>query len=170
MIKVRSNCFETNSSSTHAICIPKNPEIIPRHMFFCSAEYGWEQESADPHSYFYTAICELYGHDRSAFDQVMTKIKSILDRHGIEYVFQEYEWEWYEGREYLSHKGYIDHSCELHDLVEDLLNNEDKLIRYLSAGTVVLTGNDNSDYSYDWVHDNANRMEADGYECYFKGN
>ena len=40
--------------------------------------------------------------------------------------------------------GYIDHGYELKDFVDKLLNNGDKLVRFLSGG-LVFTGNDNAD-------------------------
>ena len=43
--QIRRGCFETNSSSTHAICITKtdvNKEGLPSHVTFTHGEFGWE--------------------------------------------------------------------------------------------------------------------------------
>ena len=42
--QIRRGCFETNSSSTHAICITKadvNKEDLPSHVTFTHGEFGW---------------------------------------------------------------------------------------------------------------------------------
>ena len=42
--KVRKNVFETNSSSTHSICVTKNNIVDEKqnHIEFTIGEFGWE--------------------------------------------------------------------------------------------------------------------------------
>ena len=86
--------------------------------------------------------------------------------------------------------GYIDHAYNLKELVEELLNDADKLIRFLSGG-LVFTGNDNSNTEercfinrdeeylddYDWrtgekfkVKNPYYMSNHEDYEWYWKGN
>ena len=57
MKTIRSNVFETNSSSTHSIAIPKNCETN-NFISFHVGDFGWGWEEVDPADYFYTAIYE----------------------------------------------------------------------------------------------------------------
>ena len=61
--QIRRSCFETNSSSTHAICITKadvNKEDLPSHVTFTHGEFGWEADTydspEDKAAYLYQAI------------------------------------------------------------------------------------------------------------------
>lgn len=42
--QIRRCVFETNSSSTHAICIAKDGYELKDHIDFHTGEYGWECE------------------------------------------------------------------------------------------------------------------------------
>ena len=43
MKQIRKGVFETNSSSTHSICIAKDAELtIPQSLHFSFGEFGWE--------------------------------------------------------------------------------------------------------------------------------
>lgn len=71
----------------------------------------------------------------------------------------------YNGTCYLSlDDGYIDHGSELTDFVDELLNDEDKLVRFLSRG-LVFTGNDNSD-TEERCFINRNQEYLDDYNYY----
>lgn len=146
MKQIRNGVFETNSSSTHSIAIPKSCENV-NYISFHIDEFGWEWREADPADYFYTAIYETSS--ISEVEEKIEKLKNILDSHGIEYHFGEVKYHiWhsdYDNKDYLSlDYGYIDHGNELTDFVDELLNDGDKLVRFLSMG-FVFTGNDNSD-------------------------
>lgn len=146
MKQIRNGVFETNSSSTHSIAIPKNCDST-NYISFHIDEFGWEWREADPADYFYTAIYETSS--ISEVEEKIEKLKNILDSHGIEYHFGEVKYHiWhsdYDNKDYLSlDYGYIDHGNELTDFVDELLNDGDKLVRFLSMG-FVFTGNDNSD-------------------------
>ena len=134
MIQIRSNVFETNSSSTHSICISKKEPKIGSYVSFNLGRFGWENSEADTADYLYTAImC------RSDHDKLLDKLKKILDNYGIMYDFEEPKsnsWSWYDF--------YIDHAEELGAFINTVLNDEDMLMRLLfNSESVVYTGNDN---------------------------
>ena len=60
MIQIRKGCFETNSSSVHALVIPDDQTIsIPTKVTLYSGEYGWENEEyGDTLNYFYQACVD----------------------------------------------------------------------------------------------------------------
>ena len=45
MINIRHGLFETNSSSTHAICIAKKNDglVIPQSLDFILNDFGWDE-------------------------------------------------------------------------------------------------------------------------------
>ena len=116
-------------------------------MSFSIGEFGWGWEEADAADYFYTAIY-VTSDTKEEADEKINRLKNILESNNIEYDFGYVDChEWisdYNCHKYLSlDNGYIDHGYELNDFVEELLNNEDKLLRFLNCG-LVFTGNDNS--------------------------
>lgn len=192
MKAIRSNVFETNSSSTHSIAIPKNCSEINNISFYIG-EFGWEWGEADPADYFYTAIYET-SNTASEVAEKLEKLTDILDAHDIKYHFGEartHIWNSDNGIDYISlDNGYIDHGGELRAFVDELLNDGDKLIRFLSEG-LVFTGNDNCDTEqrgfverdtkdfedYDWHTKMTSKIENpyymedyNNYEWYWKGN
>lgn len=147
MRQIRNGVFETNSSSTHSIAIPRSCNNI-NYISFHISEFGWEWEEANPADYFYTAIYET-SESVHEVEEKTERLKDILNSYGIEYHFGEAKTHiWhndYNNKDYLSlDSGYIDHGSELTDFVDELLNDGDKLVRFLSRG-LVFTGNDNSD-------------------------
>jgi len=164
MKKIRNSVFETNSSSTHSICITKNNVLNDKRseISFTIGEFGWECDTlSTPYEkaqYLYTGV--LANNREELIDQ----IKSILDKNNISYDFQEPEFETYgdENHKYLK-DGYIDHSCELGGFL-DICTDENKLMRYLfSSESFIITGNDNDDYDVD-INVNYDHEE------YYKGN
>ena len=175
MRQIRNGVFETNSSSTHSIAIPKSCENI-NYILFSIDEFGWEWVAADPADYFYTAIYET-SRTEDEVNEKIEKLKNILNEHGIKYHFAEAKTHiWhsdYDNKDYLAlDNGYIDHGEELTDFVDELLNDGDKLVRFLSRG-LVFTGNDNSSTeercfierdqeflnSYDWGIGQSHKIE-----------
>ena len=162
---IRRNVFETNSSSTHSICVTKNNILDSKQdsIRFNIGEFGWEIDTLDSTqekaSYLYTGI--LYNEQSG----LLENIKEILDKNNIEYEFQEpiyKSYEWSDGK-YLDY-GYIDHGNELDDFLEEICKDEDKLMRFLfSSESFILTGNDNDDYDVDI------KVSYD-HEEYYKGN
>ena len=145
MKQIRYGVFESNSSSTHSIAIPKSCDNT-NYISFRIGEFGWEWGEADPADYFYTAIYET-SNTKSEVEEKLQTLKDILDSHNIEYYFSNAETHVssYGNSCYLClDNGYIDHGSELTDFVDELLNDGDKLVRFLSMG-FVFTGNDNSD-------------------------
>ena len=191
MRTVRSNVFETNSSSTHSIAIPKSCEAS-NFVSFHVGEFSWEWEEVDPADYFYTAIYETSDTEEE-LKQKLDKLSNILESRDISYEFfpVKYHTSVYNGTCYLSlDDGYIDHGSKLADFVDELLDDGDKLVRFLSRG-LVFTGNDNSyteercfiqrdqEYleEYDWdtktTHSIMNPYympEHNDYDWYWKGN
>lgn len=179
MFQIRNGVFETNSSSTHSICIPKETKTTVNQVHFGIGEYGWVNESVDPASYLYTAILYL-GYDKC--EERLLRLTDILNKHDIAYTFEEPQWEEWNGRKYLEN-GYVDHGCEARQIVETLLNDEDMLIRYLSEGEVY-TGSDNQDpdysgcdiafeymYDYDTNEETPNPYhDEEKYDYFYKGN
>jgi len=171
---IRKSVFETNSSSTHSICISKEDvNQFPKSIHFGFGEFGWENDEVyNTQDYLYTAIMELEMYD------CVDKIKAILDKHHISYTFAEKVDSGYWDQ------GYVDHAEELSDFINDVCNNENKLLRYLFGDSVIYTGNDNSckstdlcnsaddtiyDYETNTSLPNPNHDE-EHYEYYYKGN
>lgn len=193
MKQIRRNVFETNSSSTHSIAIPKRCEA-PSSVDLYIGEFGWSFDEVNAADYFYTAIYET-SDTESELQEKLEKLKNILGAHDIEYHFarvKHHTWPSdYNNKEYLSlDDGYIDHGYELKDFVDELLNDENKLLRFLGGG-LVFTGNDNSDTEqrcfinrdeeylegYDWdahktypIKNPYYMSNHEDYDWYFKGN
>ena len=178
--QIRSSVFETNSSSTHSIAISKAPVVAGKYISFGIGEFGWENDTADTADYLYTAILE-----QNNSSELLNKLKDILDKHSIEYKFEEPRYVKSSYGEYLDY-GYIDHGYELGEFLDAVLNNEDLLMRYLFGDSTVYTGNDNqeSDPSgcniadeYYWTEENGKYVEklnpyhdSANYEYFYKGN
>lgn len=137
MYQIRSSVFETNSSSTHSICIDRTPvKQYPSHIHFRTGEYGWENGEYDLADYLFTAICELY--DAGELEDKLNHVREVLARHDIECDFQlpdkhSYWWG-------------IDHSYETAEFVNAVMSNDDLLLRALfGSESCVYTGNDNEE-------------------------
>lgn len=187
--QIRSSVFETNSSSTHSIAIPNNCSMS-RYMSFHTDDFGWSFDEVDASDYFYTAIYVTSETEAEANEKI-ERLKNILDQNGIDYDFVEpktHTSTYYNKDYYCLDDGYIDHGFELKDFVDALLNNEAKLLRFLSGG-LVFTGNDNSDGNgfisrneefiedYDWKSKTYFKSKnpyymsnCDDYEWHYKGN
>ncbi len=177
MIQIRNSVFETNSSSTHSICISKKPvKNLPYRVCFTVDEYGWEEDDVyDTASYLWTAILDCPDEEEHT-----QKLKDALDRLGVQYVFK-YPRKSKDGR-YMY--GGIDHGFECCELIDALLSDDDLLARYLFSDSVIYTGNDNSSewdskcWSADeYVWDDDHHQEVpnpnhhpDKYDYFFKGN
>ena len=160
MIKVRRNVFETNSSSTHSICITKNNNLleIPEKVTFKLAYFGWENkiynDTEHKASYLYSAIREFEKYyDKKMSRKWLDFICLTLMKNNIDYEFDDTE------RFYG-----IDHVGELMDFVKDVCHSEKRLLRYLfSVESFIITGNDNDDSS-------VSINETYKHEEYYKGN
>lgn len=160
--QVRKGVFETNSSSTHAICIATEDVLnIPKSIDFGFGEFGWEcrvrNTMQDRANYLYTAI----GHVSKTFDELhkyLTFIYETLSKNGVEDIYMDnyeiYVSNWNDKVEIMPsvdfNKGYIDHGGEAEDFVKAVCSDEDTLLHYLfSDKSYVETGNDNDDEDVD---------------------
>jgi len=172
MKQIRKGVFETNSSSTHSICISKDVELtIPKSLHFYFGAFGWEFDTlysaSEKASYLYTG---LIANNRK---EDVEKIFEILRGKEIEITAEE---PIYENRTYTNLKGelveyaysdnigYVDHSCEMDDFLNAVCEDESKLMNYLFSDlSFIITGNDNDDsdvdINVDYSHDE-----------YYKGN
>lgn len=136
MIKVRKGTFETNSSSTHSICICKDllPEPLPKEAYFGESYFGWEIGClCYTHNYLFTAIMHYPIEEKR--DEYLCKLKDILTKHDIKMIIEPPQYQ----------SCGIDHCGILEEFLEDILNDPDKLLRFLfHPKSRIYTGNDNS--------------------------
>lgn len=182
--QVRCNVFETNSSSTHAICISKDCQTIqkpPKHITFRHREFGWENKKyttmESRASYLYQAICDVY-YGSEEKEIILDRLKNTLLEKGISCDFSENKLKYSDG--------HIDHAEELDLWLEAIFDDEEKLFTFLFGDSFIITGNDN-DYDYmEAMYDELKpeetkygtfrnfsdkfKSEFDGYEIYEKGN
>ncbi len=136
MKQVRQGVFETNSSSTHSICIAEDTElIIPEFLHFQSGEFGWEHNTLssaeEKASYLSTG---LFANER---DSDFIDIVEYLKEQNINITFDS-------RREF--DNGYVDHSYDLKDFLDAVCNDKNQLMRFLfSPLSFIMTGNDNSE-------------------------
>lgn len=153
--QVRKGVFETNSSSTHAICIATGDILIfPKRVSFSFDDFGGEEERYMDRrtraNYLYTALA--YVEDTDVLLDYLSFIKKTLESRGIECEMDDFRFrintydddiDWYL---IPSDEGYIDHGRETREFVDAVCTNEDRLLHYLfSDRSYILTGNDNSD-------------------------
>ena len=192
-VSIRSNVFETNSSSVHTLAIVKNailklPTPGSTLEVNCNGEFGWENEvytDVDSKlSYLWKALEDsVYDSNVTIDEQVealkdkVAKLKSYLTEIGVNLVIEydtikKVESSCTPGYFYVqclnadekASTGYIDHGCEAKAFVEYVLSSSDNLFRFLfDERSYIITGNDNDDY----YCDAPNNESADFFE---KGN
>lgn len=142
MIQIRRSAFETNSSSTHSICITRsNNYTLPDMVTFHLDDFGWEfqtyyemQSKAD---YLYSGLLGYYYDQPEKIKEAKEWIFKVLTKHGVDCEFADDRLEdgWYAG---------VDHDNELGEFLTAVLRNEKTLFRFLfCAESFILTGNDN---------------------------
>lgn len=181
--QIRRGVFESNSSSTHAICISKNninKNSLPSYVTFTHGEFGWEFSVYDDTwtkaSYLYEAIFACY--EYAGIEEKLNQIRNLLAEYDINCEFEP-------TRDTRWGDGYIDHGYETSDFVEAVLEDGDKLITYLFGDSFIVTGNDNGDAYSDYMYVNEGeevtrwgtytnygglKPEFANYEIYRKGN
>jgi hypothetical protein len=171
---VRPKAFETNSSSTHAITIPRKLDKslygIRPYIYFGIDEFGWSYDKYDLTDYIWTAICDIYPQDEK-INEYKQKIINILSPYYKEIEFEEPKWEEDYDDEgnlkwrYLdSMQGYVDHANELTEFLDEIFENEELFLNAILSG-YVRTGNDNDEgYNLDEYDNDPN------YYHYYKGN
>lgn len=183
--QIRQGVFETNSSSTHAICISKDHDIskltLPDFVLFDHGEFGWEcrklRSIGKKASYLYEAILGTYRYDDS--EEKLNRIKEILNKYDIKCDFKpssDNAW-----------NGYIDHvgDDDMPDWLENMMNNDDALLTYLFGDAFIVTGNDNDEKFDEMMYEcigeektpygafpeyGGYKKEYDNYDIYYKGN
>lgn len=185
MIQIRKGVFETNSSSTHSICISKAPVThLPKSVVFRAGEYGWENRRVEnTASYLFTAILDGPPALRT---ERLARLENSLASLGIECVFRYPTWI----AEYGCYENcYIDHGYELGDFIDAVLSDQDLLVRYLFGYSCIYTGNDNQDpqpggcdiaEEFYWEYEESNDWQGrklanpyhdkEHFEYYMKGN
>ena len=142
MIQIRSNVFETNSSSTHSLCISKKQPIgKPLHMEFYLGWFEWNTGEYSLSDYIYTAIMI---HDIRYKDEKpwLPRLRSFLIENDVTWYFDDP----YENYDEWGYDFGIDHVEELFPIIDKLLDDNDLLYRALfNNNSVVYTGNDNED-------------------------
>ena len=84
--QIRRGCFETNSSSTHAICIAKEGYTKGNYIEFEIGEFGWEFDTySDLHSRASYLITAIFNSDKEYADEKLQQLKDILDKNNIKY-------------------------------------------------------------------------------------
>lgn len=170
MINIRKGLFETNSSSTHAICIGKNNHNleIPSELTFKVGEFGWENEIHDDvltlASYLYTALTECYS--GKELTKHINHIYTLLGHNGCKATFIEPnvdKWGLVDG--------YIDHSEGLGDFLNKVLSSDKALLRYLfSPDSFIITGNDNEEWWGDYMEEFCKAEKNNNVEIFEKWN
>lgn len=149
MKQVRTGVFETNSSSTHSVCICTTrsgitfPERIKFRCEYFSREDSVLRTIEDKAAYLYASIFSLFYGDRKSFTDAVNKIFTHLGAHGIECEFEtpvESEYGYIDFG--VEHSGNSDHA----DFVKKTVGNKTRLIRYLfNPQSYVITGSDEAD-------------------------
>lgn len=173
--QIRKSVFETNSSSTHAICISKedvNVIKLPFSIDFTQGDFGWEfrviNDSHTKASYLYQVIFDMcYYRSPDKLQEYKNRISELLARYNIEAIFSKID----------EYDGYVDHAGEAMNFVNSVLSDGDKLIRFLFGDSIIVTGSDNDDYFDDYMYVDGNenwnyelKDEFKKYEIYEKGN
>ena len=141
MRQIRKGTFETNSSSTHSLAIPKDNVKYPKSISFHLGEFGWGWEEENPADYLYTAICYA-SESKKDFNEKMDFLMSALEENNISYTFEAPKWE-NNGAHLM--RGYIDHSEDLAEFLREVFSSEENLLNFVTGG-LVFTGNDNCDF------------------------
>ena len=175
--QIRRGVYETNSSSCHAIAISKTPintNKLPDHVTFTHGEFGWESEEYhdtwSKAAYLYEAIYSCFEDDNNVQEK-LDHIIEVLGSYGITCEFEPNE-----RNEYGYCNGYIDHGYETIDFVNEVLEDDNKLLTYLFGNSFIITGNDNDDgYSDRMYYEDSKgygelKSEFDDYEVFEKGN
>lgn len=145
-VQIRQGVFETNSSSTHAICIAKkhefDPAVLHKTLWVPSYTFGWEPKKCyNPGikaAYLFQTIKDVYWNKPDEQERCVNKIYDVLRQYGIECEFEP------------GYECYIDHggTDDMPRWVNDMVSDSDALMTYLFGDSVIVTGNDNG-YEFD---------------------
>jgi len=145
MLKARKGVFETNSSSTHSICIcldeiDLNYPTTPIRLFY--NDYGWERDTLispeEKLSYLLTAMDNI----SSSKEEDLKNIKDWLDEEKIPYDSSSVD--------NSKNDCYIDHAYDTQSFVNYILSNKQAFLNFVFSNlSFILTGNDNDDLDTD---------------------
>lgn len=154
MKQIRKGVFETNSSSTHSICIAKDAELtIPKSLHFSFGKFGWECDTlysvSEKASYLYTGL--MANKRKDDVDKIIELLKDKgIDVTTEEPIYKKYTYEGNDGGEYIDNGGYVDHSNDMGYFLNAVCEDESKLMNYLFSDlSFIITGNDNDDSDVD---------------------
>lgn len=161
MISIKKGVFETNSSSVHTIVIQKDP---PKNIYpikIQEEDYGWYYRTLNTPeeraSYFFTALSFLGNSLNEPTKDPRLTMMSLLPKD-IRYVCK-----------FKEDDCYIDHCDELLPWLQDLIDDNDKFLRFIFGNrSYVHTGSDN-DYDDGFEHPEEG-IQNDGSEVFIKGN
>lgn len=150
MFQIRYGVFETNSSSTHSICVAKEVESIPKEIVFHPVYAGRSEQEISAPDYLYAAIASR---GQEYCEEAKAIIGEFLDRYNVKYEFQPITWQtnW----DY-SHECNIDHCAEVIGFTNKILNDENMLACFLFGDSIVYTGE----------YDNRSMVAKSGEWCY----
>ena len=95
MVKIRNGTFETNSSSTHAICIHKQNNItIPSYIYFGLEDLDNDNEYEDlQHRANYLNTIMYNCCSKTEYINRQKEIKEILGKYGIRIEWAKAHWD-----------------------------------------------------------------------------
>ena len=166
MKTIRNNVFETNSSSSHSLCIKANNKLnssyltvddIDNYVHVEFGKFGWGYEETndqyDKLSYLVTMLIETESngcksiqdlYKTKGFNSINEVIKEYYKCDGIiiDSIVRPSSWD----ENYLNHDGYIDHqSCENYSTIQDFLDDWGVTIEQFifNSDIILIIDNDN---------------------------
>ena len=161
-IQIRSNVFETNSSSTHSLAIADCNDVsylhIPDTLQFKFGEFGWGvgifTDCDTKASYIWTAIAEIVTGSSpedviNNFNIYKHKLITLLNDIGlydISFDLPQGAVNYGNNKYYLKIPGFIDHPEDLKDIIQVLFDDPQQLLAFIfHPDSALQTGNDNID-------------------------
>ena len=163
---IRQGVFETNSSSTHSICIAKDAKLtIPKSLHFDFGEFGWEcdilKSPIEKASYLYTGL--IANNQKEDADKIIQFLKDKgINITAEKPIFTNKSYTDSNGKlvKYTSGEniGYIDHSYDMTSFLNAICEDKNKLMNYLFSDlSFIITGSDNDNKDVDinvtYAHD-----------------
>lgn len=142
MIQIRDNVFETNSSSTHSLCVSKekfDPANIPDYLNLDAREgFGWYQITyntpEEKANYIFEVMCEC---------NMMAEIKDFKNKIKKLGIKASYPRLVKDAWGCIDTGGYVDHAGNAVPFIHELLKDNDELCRFLfNPKSVIYTGSD----------------------------
>lgn len=140
-VQVRQGTFETNSSSTHSLCINgENTLNLVKSLNVKFDSWGWEEDVIDTPdekaSYIYTAIYDRYYDEPELRDSLLNKFKETLESLCPNVTYEVYDENMWCG---------IDHSSEFGSDIQEIIEYGLLADLIFNQRSVIITGNDNDD-------------------------